>query len=97
MIAWKKATFIAAITTLFAASPLLANEAYSCKYGNQERLINLVYANEGSTLPCEVTYDKGDGATTMWQAQNLEGYCESKMAEFIEKQRSWGWTCEKQL
>ncbi len=96
MITWKKAAVAAAMTTLFAASPLLANETYSCKHGNQERLINLVYANEGATVPCEVTYDKGEGLTSLWQAQNKEGYCEEKMAAFVEKQRGWGWTCEKQ-
>jgi len=96
MISMKKAALAAACTTLFMASPLLANETYICKHGNQERQISVVYTNEGSPTPCEVTYTKDTGTQSLWRAENLAGYCEEKAAAFVEKQRSWGWACDKQ-
>lgn len=93
MISLKKATLFAALTTLFISSTALANETYTCVHGNQQRVISVVYANEGASVPCEVTYDKGMGAVSLWQAENLVGYCEEKAAAFVEKQRGWGWTC----
>lgn len=92
----KKTTLLVALTALFASSSLLADEIYVCKHDDQVRTIKIVYANEGASVPCEVTYDKGTGAESMWQAQNKEGYCEEKAEAFIEKQRSWGWECNKQ-
>lgn len=97
MIPIKKVARIAAVTALFVSTPLLANESYICKQGDQERKIEIVYANAGSTVPCEVAYIKEDGSRqNLWQAQSKEGYCEEKTAAFIEKQRGWGWDCSKQ-
>ncbi len=81
---------------LFAASPLWANQVYSCKHDNQERIISVVYANEGSPVPCEVTYTKMSGTQSLWRAENQVGYCEEKAEAFVEKQRSWGWECARQ-
>ncbi len=95
MISLKKVTLFAAVVALFASSSLLA-ETYVCKHGDQERTIAIVYANADSAAPCEVTYDKGEGAESLWQAQNDVSYCEEKAAAFVEKQRGWGWDCNKQ-
>ena len=32
---------------------------------------------------------------TLWTAQSESGYCEARVDEFIEKQESWGWNCNK--
>jgi len=96
MISLKKASIFAAFTALFASSQVLANENYVCKQGNQERTIAIVYANADSAAPCEVTYDKGEGSESLWQAKNDASYCEEKVAAFVEKQRGWGWDCNKQ-
>ena len=96
MISLKKVALIAATTALFASSSAFANDTYMCKHGNQERLINIVYASPDAAVPCEVTYDKGEGAVSLWQAGNLVGYCEEKAMAFVDKQRAWGWTCDKQ-
>ena len=70
-----------------------ANEVYFCKHGEQERKIEVVYADE-SGLPCEVQYTKeGEEPRTLWNANNEEGYCDSKAKAFVEKQESWGWLC----
>ncbi|MBI1887584.1 MAG: hypothetical protein HYS19_04325 [Nitrosomonadales bacterium] len=97
MISIKKVTPFAVLAALFISSAALADEAYVCKQGNQERVINIVYANAGAAVPCEVTYTKEDGTTqSLWQAQNVAGYCEDNAAAFVEKQRGWGWDCSKQ-
>ena len=97
MISIKKVTPFAVLATLFISSAALVNEVYVCKQGNQERKISIDYANDGATVPCEVTYTKEDGTTqSLWQAQNVADYCEDKAAAFVEKQRGWGWDCSKQ-
>ncbi len=92
----QKTALLAAFTALFVSSPLLANETYVCTHGNQERQIHILYTNEGSSVPCEVTYEKSTGTTSLWRAQNKAGYCEEMATAFVEKQRGWGWECNKQ-
>ncbi len=68
---------------------------YVCTKDGKERLITVVYDIQGSNVPCEVTYQKEDESLQgLWRAQNTEGYCEGKAAEFAQKQESWGWQCE---
>jgi len=71
----------------------LANETTVCLNGGAERKISIVYDSPGQTVPCSVTYEKGEGIQTLWSAENEAGYCEAKAADFIEKQRQWGWDC----
>ena len=70
-------------------------ETYACLYGDTERKIKVVYFEAGSKVPCEVIYEKDTETQVLWSANNVEGYCESKMATFVEKQRNWGWDCVK--
>jgi hypothetical protein len=72
-----------------------ANEAikYTCKMNNAERVIEVVYASSDKPVPCSVSYTK-DGATqTLWNYEGTQGQCETKAAEFAEKQSNWGWSC----
>jgi hypothetical protein len=94
---FKKAALLTAISALFASSPLFANETYVCTNGGQERQIHILYTNEGSSVPCEVTYEKSIGTTSLWRAENQAGYCEDMAMAFVEKQRGWGWECNKQM
>ena len=48
---------------------------------------------QGSELPCEVQYTKDGATSVLWQASNEAGYCEQKAADFVEKQRGWGFEC----
>jgi hypothetical protein len=70
----------------------LADTTYVCTQGDMERKIEVVYLGEG-TVPCEVRYTKNGNTEVLWSAQAEEGYCDAKAAEFVEKQRGWGWEC----
>lgn len=94
MISLKKAAPLVALSALFISFPLQAKD-YVCKSGDQERQISISYDVEGATVPCQVVYTKEDGSVqNLWNAQNVEGYCEEKADEFAEKQRGWGWDCQ---
>ena len=89
-------TWIVAAAAMSFSSAAFANETYTCTHGDQKRVISVVYASDGQPLPCRVTYDKGAGADVLWSAENQAGYCEEQAAAFVEKQKGWGWACEKQ-
>ncbi len=94
MISMKTITLAACAASLMASSAWA--DTYVCKHGDKERVISVVYEKEGQAVPCKVVYIKDTGTETPWNAQNKAGYCEEQAAAFVEKQRSWGWTCEKQ-
>ena len=87
------ALFILAIslTTPAFAQPNLMTE---CRYGNQLRVIEVIYTGDGP-VPCEVSYTKESGTEILWRAVAEEGYCEEKAANLVAKQRGWGWQCEE--
>lgn len=70
----------------------LADTTYVCTQGSMERKIEVFYLETGK-VPCEVRYTKGGETQVLWSAQAEEGYCEAKAAEFVEKQKGWGWEC----
>lgn len=97
MVTIKKAVALAAWSALLVSPALLAGEAYVCQRGTLVRHISIDYAEEGMAVPCQVKYTREDGTEqSLWSAQNKEGYCEQKAAEFAEKQRDWGWDCIQQ-
>jgi len=90
-----KRTLITAALLTPALTMAATDQRTVCTHDTQERVIELVYPT-GNQLPCEVRYTK-DGATeVLWNAQNETQYCESKAAEFVDKQRGWGWQCATQ-
>ena len=74
---------------------VIAGEDYVCDNNGDKRVIKIEYQNDQQPVPCEVRYDKGQGEETLWTAQSEVGFCEAKADEFIQKQESWGWSCEK--
>lgn len=90
-----KTTFLIILGVAALLGVAHADEQVICTAGDQIRTIVLDYEQEGSPLPCEVHYKKSTGTQTLWRAEDEVGYCERKMAEFIEKQRGWGWRCTK--
>ncbi|MDH3715554.1 MAG: hypothetical protein OET44_17090 [Gammaproteobacteria bacterium] len=87
------------LTTVVLLTPMLTMAATDqrtvCTHDSQERVIELVYP-AGNQLPCEVRYTKDGTTEVLWNAQNETQYCETKAAEFVEKQRGWGWQCATQ-
>jgi hypothetical protein len=56
-----------------------------------------VLSEPGVSVPCEVHYYKDTEMPgedqVLWSAQNEEGYCEARAAEFVERLEGMGWTC----
>ncbi len=71
-----------------------ADEVFHCAFGPQERIISVVYLQEGESLPCEVQYTKEGGTETLWSATSEENYCEQQAQDFVEQHRDWGWRCD---
>ncbi len=91
----KNTFFILFTSLLFSATFAIAGEDYVCDYDGEKRLISIAYTSDQQSVPCEVRYDKGQGVEILWSANSEVGYCEKKASEFIAKQESWGWTCDK--
>ena len=71
----------------------------SCTQGNLTRTVEIVYAEPGQPVPCEVIYAKPAARTIemLWQAMNEAGYCEQQAAGLIEKLERTGWRCSGQV
>ena len=73
-------------------------ESWSCKLGNSVREIHIQTESPNIAAPCSVVYKKpteGKDDQTLWTATNDAGYCAEKAKAFVQKQVSWGWTCEE--
>jgi hypothetical protein len=91
----KKITSLCLVATLsMIASFAAADETYLCTYGQEERVISVVYQDQVEKVPCEVRYQKDGVTETLWDAKDEVGYCEEKAKAFVEKQRGWGWRCD---
>ena len=90
--------FQAAAIALFAIPLSSQAESWTCKQGNNVREIHIQTESPSSPTPCSVAYKKiteGAEDQTLWSAANDAGYCDEKAKAFVEKQVSWGWTCEE--
>ena len=81
------------VAGMFTSAMAIENQTTVCSHGNNIRIVEVVYSGE-SNVPCEVQYTKEAGTKTLWSAANKAGFCESKAAAFVEKQKGWGWSCE---
>ncbi|PSU98290.1 hypothetical protein C0W80_15045 [Photobacterium leiognathi subsp. mandapamensis] len=86
-----KPLLLVALTVL--AFQAHAQDKYVCKRGDSERVVEVVYTNPGSQVPCEVHYTKSTGTEVLWDAKNEKGYCEAKAKAFAEKLTTLGMTC----
>jgi len=80
-----------------AVSAAADGDGHDCTLGELTRRVEIVYET-GVTVPCEVHYYKESEAPgerqVLWRAQNEEGYCELRAAEFITKLGELGWICD---
>ncbi|WP_318466528.1 hypothetical protein [Photobacterium leiognathi] len=86
-----KPLLLVALTVL--AFQAHAQDKYVCKRGDSERVVEVVYTNPSSQVPCEVHYTKSTGTEVLWDAKNEKGYCEAKAKAFAEKLTTLGMTC----
>jgi len=84
-------------STETGAAPVVVNSQYLCELQGLTRRVEVDYESSDASLPCSVNYYKDTEApgevNTLWSATNIEGYCEDKAAGFIDKLKSWGWSC----
>ncbi|TEW49832.1 hypothetical protein [Psychromonas algicola] len=95
MITLNKTLFVSACLFAGMSTSAMAIENITtvCSHGSNIRIVEVVYSGENN-VPCEVQYTKEEGTKTLWSAANSAGYCESKAAAFVEKQKGWGWSCD---
>lgn len=74
-----------------AASFAMADQTTICNAHGQERKIDLIENDQG----CQVTYTKSGETKTLWSSAR-SAYCAPHAAEFIEKQKGWGFECAPQ-
>ena len=71
--------------------------AYTCTSGGLTRTVEISYDTPGAKVPCKVNYTKETetpGATqALYSANSEEGYCESKIAAFVDKLSASDWNC----
>ncbi|AJQ97774.1 pilin [Gynuella sunshinyii] len=82
---------------IFISNLALSDETYLCTFGQQERVVSIIYQNQESKLPCEVRYKKEGTTETLWRATNKTGFCEEKAESFVQKQIDWGWRCSNMV
>ena len=80
---------------LLNASVNVYADSWNCSHDDLVREVIIEYP-QGGSVPCDVVYKKqteGVEDQVLWSAENQEGYCEEKAAEFVAKLESWGWVC----
>ena len=80
---------------LFSAG-VFADTEFVCTMGDSERNISVVYTGDG-LVPCEVHYDKGEGAEVLWTSEHTEGFCENQARQFVSRQEGWGYSCSETM
>ena len=97
----KPILFSLAVSFALLAIPFSSQAAsWSCKSDNNVREIIIQTESPSSPVPCSVVYKKvteGEADQTLWTAENDASYCEEKAKAFVDKQVSWGWTCEETM
>lgn len=86
------------LPTLLALLPgfAVAADPTRCEFGADVRTVQVVYANPGQPVPCEVLYGKHSAGTleTLWRADHEAGYCEARAREFVSRLEGFGFRCE---
>jgi len=91
----EEAVETAAMTEAEVATSGTGNLVSTCNYGDQVRIITVVYDNEATGKACEVNYEKSTGVQTLWSANTDKDYCMDQAVEFVKKQEGWGWVCSE--
>ena len=88
-----------ALTDAIGQEAMRAGDKSLCKSGAQQRSVQVQYYAEDKSVPCEVHYYKDTEQLGMgqvlWRAANEVGFCEKKMAVFLNELSDSGWNCEQ--
>ncbi len=78
-----------------AAGHSLADQTYVCSNadGEQQRTIKVIYQDQSSKVPCEVSYQADGKEQALFRSQDREGFCEKKALEFVQHQLDLGMAC----
>jgi hypothetical protein len=67
-----------------------------CKQDTRIRKVTLSQGDDG--LACKVSYLKESQAAgeekVLWSAKQKSDYCQQQATAFVEKLKSWGWSCQ---
>lgn len=67
-----------------------------CKQDTRVRKVTLSQGDDG--LACKVSYLKESQAAgeekVLWSAKQKTDYCQEQATAFVEKLKSWGWSCQ---
>lgn len=84
------------IASMLGVQSTSAEDAYFCTFGPHERVLSLVYPKAEQSLPCEVHYEREGVTEVLWRSEHTQGFCRTKIDDFLQKQRGVGWRCAKQ-
>ena len=83
------------LLTLLSGAATAAANPLACRWGDLERTIEVMYAEPGQAVPCEVLYKLSEGEQrVLWRADHETGYCEARAAELADKLAGLGWSCQ---
>jgi hypothetical protein len=73
-----------------------AASAWTCRYADLVRQVEVVYSQAPASPPCAVVYRKPTEQVpdrTLWQAQQNSDFCVRKATDLVQRLESWGWQC----
>jgi len=82
------------LIAVLAGSPAAA-DTIRCEVGTDVRTIQVVYADPGQPVPCEVIYGNHGAGTleTLWRADHEAGYCEAQAKSLVSRLEGFGFRC----
>ncbi|MDA0978584.1 MAG: hypothetical protein O3B72_08505 [Proteobacteria bacterium] len=85
------------LLALLVFSQQVIAEEFTCRSGNEVRIISVEYEHKGWSVPCRVKYEKPaeDLVEYPWRANATPGYCEDRAAFLASKLENWGWVCTR--
>jgi hypothetical protein len=86
------------LPAILMAAEGVSADSWTCRKADLTRQVTVFYPEAPALLPCKVFYTKPNENVLprpLWEADNTEGYCERKAAEFVGRLTSWGWNCEQ--
>lgn len=75
----------------------LSSTVCTSKNSEDVRLVQVIYEEDASPLPCRVMYQKSGTETELASAEHTLGFCEKTERQVVKNLASSGWDCLHQL